>query len=253
MSMPDIESASITAKTSSRSRENARAFTYKNRRGDSYYLHQGTTSLGKPKYFTSKNPDGALNAVPSGYEVTEDINGVVFVRRPRASVISKVDLECVASKAKSYRHLAEYQVVANENSIIIYQPLGLDAIDALKPDSFSLKGQFEPMIRSLGRKWDDFLEQIAKQANMSVEEFKKIDRQAAVERNARYVESIKRNMQYRPVMRFVWDKREDKFEVERMSFRGPEDKWISLGLGTIETLSKRFIRHIGKDSFFDLM
>ncbi len=227
-------------------------FTYTNRRGDTYYLHGGKTKLGNPKYFASKKSAGALNTVPDGFEVCEDINGIVIVRRPSPSAIPDEDFECVQTKVRSHRHLKNYRVITKERSIIIYEPLGLDAIKISNPDSFSARGALEPLIRSSGRTWDDFVEEMASQSNISVEEFNKLQKAAAVERHKEYVDSLKRNMQYRPVMRFLREKRDEIYVAERMSYRGSDEQWLSLGIGAIEDLSKRYVRHIGKDSFFDL-
>ncbi len=35
---------------------------YVNRRGDKYYLLQGKTKTGKPKYYVSRKPDGVSQA-----------------------------------------------------------------------------------------------------------------------------------------------------------------------------------------------
>lgn len=52
-----------------------------NRRGDTYYLHTGTTKKRKPRYFVAKTVGaGALEALPEGFELTESINGVGSVR-----------------------------------------------------------------------------------------------------------------------------------------------------------------------------
>jgi hypothetical protein len=43
--------------------------SYKNRRGDRYYLHVGRTKTGKPRYFIAKtHGEGTLDAMPEGYE-----------------------------------------------------------------------------------------------------------------------------------------------------------------------------------------
>jgi hypothetical protein len=58
--------------------------TYTNRKGKTYYLHQGKTKLGNPKYFFALRDEGNLvEAIPSGYEVYENPNGQVFLRRTK--------------------------------------------------------------------------------------------------------------------------------------------------------------------------
>ena len=53
--------------------------TYTNRKGKTYYLHQGKTKLGNPKYFFALRDEGNLvKAIPPGYEVYENPNGQVI-------------------------------------------------------------------------------------------------------------------------------------------------------------------------------
>ena len=60
---------------------------------------------------------------------------------------------------------------------------------------------------------------------------------------------------YTAVMRFVLDDREKRlFLAERFCFRGSVDDWIDIG-GPAQRLSvvlKTFIKHLGKESIFDL-
>ena len=53
--------------------------TYTNRSLQTYYLHQGTTKTGKPKYFFSKKSEGNLvEQIPDGFEIYENPNAQVF-------------------------------------------------------------------------------------------------------------------------------------------------------------------------------
>ena len=79
-----------------------------NRRGDTFYLHQGTTKTGKPKYFFSRKQEGTLaEAIPAGYEVYENPNAQVFLRKvlPRfvteKSIVVHIANENVAFLEKS--------------------------------------------------------------------------------------------------------------------------------------------------------
>ncbi len=62
------------------------AFSYKNSRGTTYFLHAKVRTLKSGKqqslYFFSKTvKEGALNAVPAGYEVSETKNGLPVLKR----------------------------------------------------------------------------------------------------------------------------------------------------------------------------
>jgi hypothetical protein len=62
------------------------AYSHKNSKGVTYYLHGRTRTLKSGKettlYFFSKEvKDGALNAVPAGYVVSETKNGLPVLKK----------------------------------------------------------------------------------------------------------------------------------------------------------------------------
>lgn len=66
-----------------------------NRKRQTYFLHVGKTKTGKPKYFFSKDSEGTLlDAVPDGYEIYENLNAQVFLRKTMPQIIT--DEEVVA-------------------------------------------------------------------------------------------------------------------------------------------------------------
>ena len=57
-----------------------------------------------------------------------------------------------------------------------------------------------------------------------------------------------------PVLRFVLDDDERRmFVVERMVCRGSFNGWHALGGGPLDELAERYVKHIGKESFYELM
>lgn len=64
------------------------AFKFTNSKGKAYYLHANVRKLKSGKtqqlfYFAQTVKDGALDAVPKGYEVTETPNGLPVLRRTK--------------------------------------------------------------------------------------------------------------------------------------------------------------------------
>lgn len=62
------------------------AFKYTNSKGRSYFLHERETTLKnggtQTIYFFAKEvKDGAIDAVPSGYQVTESRNGLPVLKK----------------------------------------------------------------------------------------------------------------------------------------------------------------------------
>jgi hypothetical protein len=70
---------------------------YTNRRGDRYYVVQGKTKTGKPKFYCSKKPGGVgVERLPEGMELREDPqSAVVTVRKARPTRIAPVERELV--------------------------------------------------------------------------------------------------------------------------------------------------------------
>ena len=49
--------------------------THTNAKGKTYYLHQGTTKTGKPKYYFAMESNGELaESIPAGFEIYENPN-----------------------------------------------------------------------------------------------------------------------------------------------------------------------------------
>ncbi|MEZ4733662.1 MAG: hypothetical protein R3E79_41730 [Caldilineaceae bacterium] len=66
------------------------AYTYTNSKGRSYILHSRDTTLKNGTkqtiyFFASEAKDGALDAIPNGYEVSESKNGLPVLKRKAAA------------------------------------------------------------------------------------------------------------------------------------------------------------------------
>ena len=64
------------------------AFSFENSKGRTYYLHGRETTLKngttRTLYFFAKEPkEGALDAVPEGYEVSESKNGLPVLKKSK--------------------------------------------------------------------------------------------------------------------------------------------------------------------------
>jgi hypothetical protein len=188
--------------------------TYTNRHGEPYYLHEGRTKTGKARYFVSKGVgDGALRAMPEGFEITESINGVVSVRRtdPSRGHAPVGDLEAVRSEVARHAHLRRCVVEERGGEIFINEPEG--GVDEA----------------ALG--------------TMAAAFFVSPERMGEA--------STPRRHRYRPVMRFSPDA-PGVYAVYRMTYRG-QGGWHILSAGPLAAMAKRFVAHIGKESFFELM
>jgi hypothetical protein len=163
------------------------AVTHINRKRQTYFLHEGKTKTGKAKFFFSKDSKGILlAAIPDGYEIYENPNAQVFLRKKTPQLVT--DEEIAVVEAAIRRHAAGLNYIADVkgNQIVVYEGQG---------------GHFHQMLRF----------------TMS-------------------------------------DEKTRRFLVERWCFRGSIDDWFPLlGGGKLPQIVEKYCRHLGRESFFDLM
>src|SRR5437899_2799337 len=108
---------------------------YVNRRGDRYYVLQGKTKTGKPRYYASRKPEGVgVEHMPDGYEIYEHPEqGLVSVRKVRPSSVLPAEREALVRWTRELAGLSHFIVDVQEDSLVIYTA-GADSaasVDAL--------------------------------------------------------------------------------------------------------------------------
>lgn len=206
-----------------RERTSPVALPYTNRHGDTYYLHEGRTKTGKPRYFAARSAgEGARATMPDGFEFTESINAVVSVARKGRdpAVVPAADLELVATELARHDHLWAHKVAPLRGAIVVYQPLGSSELAAS-----SILG------RSLWKGKDDT----------------PAYRQRLAEARAR----VHARGQFDPVFRFAPIPDADGIHLaSRMSYRG-RGGWLDLRAGLLARLAREYIKLIGTDELFE--
>lgn len=97
------------------------SITYTNRKGDTYHLHQGITKKGNPKYyFSKKEPDAPVETIPDGYEIYENPNAQVFLRKIPPKLIADVELAIVRQGIKAYTQVQHSLLDVKKDAIVIY-------------------------------------------------------------------------------------------------------------------------------------
>jgi len=190
-----------------------RPITYTNRRSQTYYLHQDKTKIGRPNYFFSLKSSGPLaHTVPEGYEVYENPRGQVFLRKKKPTIISDSEIRVVDEGMRKYSDIEYYMLDTKKNAIIVY----------LADQDVETMGELLPE------------RYILKYRGME-----------------KALDSI---LDYSPMMRFVLtDNEKRKFVAERYCFLGAVEDWIYIGgPAKLENLIKRYLKHLGKESFFEL-
>ncbi len=97
---------------------------FENRMGRIYYLLEGKTSTGKPKYYTSRKLSGkALATMPEGYEFYErPDNAQVLVRKIKPSPITQLEREQTEDIVRRESGLEYFVVDVEVAALVVYTP-----------------------------------------------------------------------------------------------------------------------------------
>ena len=193
------------------------AMEYVNRKGDTYYLQQGKTKSGKPRYYFGRKLKAApLDALPEGYEVYESPqSGQVFARKTVPTEIRPVERRMEEEAVATLAGLKHAIVDVERNSLVVYLP-GTEG-DPLAGLAETLRLP-QSVIAKLG-------------------------------------DELARRAYYQKMLRFdLADAGERSYVVHRWCFLGSIDDWIFLdGPAPLADLLDKYARHLGKESFYELM
>lgn len=191
---------------------------YVNRRGDKYYLLQGTTKTGKPKYYVSRKPHGVpVDQMPAGYEFHENPqDGILSVRKVRPTKVLPQEREQLVAWARELAGTDYFLVDIQEDSLVVYAP----------GDDPSARADL------LNAMFGGFAAD--KMSHLSW---------------------IGANATYLPMFRFsLVDDAKRLYSVDRWCFKGSIDDWFPLSPGKpLEKQARAFLPHLGKESFYELM
>lgn len=209
-------------------------FTYTNRPGVAYYVHEARTKAGARRYVVKRTADGALAELPAGMEIVENINGQVSVRTARPRVILPLEERFVQQALAKHRK-EKYRVEVKDRDIIIHEPL----YDAGR----SAERLANVLSELSGLDWGKTIRQKIGKATGE-------DHQQHAKEQAR--QEMERDMRYWPVLRFRLDDAKQRlFSVERMSYRG-EGGWLGLGCEMpLAAASERYVPLLGTEELFE--
>ena len=206
-------------------------FSYTNKHGATYYLHITRRSDGRSYHVMSLDDKGARSRLPKGYEVRENVHGQVSVRRLRPRQFTCLEEQLLRTAMENLRPFA-YLLDIDGRAATVYasaedRKCFLESLDAEFADGFA-----DALTKTLAKRYPPEL----------VSMFR-----------ARRKEQNARRPRYYPLMRFILaDRRERRFAVERVCFSG-ETGWIRLELLPLSAAVMKYLPHLGKDSFFNLI
>lgn len=196
------------------------ALQHKNRLGDVYFLQAGKTNTGKPKYYFAKKETGnPIEAVPAGYEIRENPeSGQVTLRKTRPTEISPMEREMLSDGVRDCAKLKHFIVDVDGNSLVVYLP-GTREQDA-----------------------QELIQEISERFGKTLPSPKM------------FATELVTQSRYSPMMRFtLTDFDERLFCLERWCFLGSIDDWFPLaGPLPLPTLIKKYVQHLGRESFYEL-
>lgn len=193
--------------------------SYTNRKGLTYTLYRGQTRTGKPRYYFGRPGQGqgeAVTELPSGFTISESVNGVVSLVTDRPALIRPEEVMAVEAAVQQHPKARHYRVAVKGIRIEIYEQIGPDystLVSELRISGLSRPGLSEHL-RDLQ------------------------------ERHARYT----------PVLRFtLLDQNQRWFGAERMCYRGSIDSWLELGqTGPVTKLANTLIPTLDTEEFYEL-
>ncbi len=191
------------------------SITHTNAKGQTFYLHQGTTKTGKPKYHFAMQGEGTLaESIPAGYEIYENPNAQVFLRRIPPKILTDEECQIVDEGMRRYAEVRDYKIDVKGNAILIYTA--------------------EQDIEALAN--------IFKETHPNPLE------------NVELMTNLRKAIHFSPMLVFqLVDVIRRTFQTQRYCFLGSVDDWIEIGKpGKLTRLVKKYVKHLGKDSYVEL-
>ena len=189
--------------------------THTNAKGQTFSLYQGTTKTGKPKYYFVMQSEGTLaKAVPAGYEIYENPNAQIFLRRIPPKIITDEECQIVEEGMRKYAEVKDYKVDVRGNALLIYtadQDMETLAAIVCNPHAYR-------------------------------------------EENTRRMTLLRQGIHYSPMLVFqLIDAQRRTFQTQRYCFLGSVDDRFEIGKpGKLTQLVKRYVKHLGQDSYVEL-
>lgn len=185
---------------------------YTNAKGRVYYLHKGQTTTGKERYYFSMSTEGSVCM-----SIPE---GYEIYEHPNAQVF--------------LRRIPDRIILDEEKAVVESGMRGFSSLQTYKIDIRKNVIQIYTPNQNVNA-----LENILK----TISPLPAIAKQA-----------INGIMDYTPDMQFILtDKERRIFVAQRYCYLGGIDDWINIGSpDSLGALVKKYVKHLGKESFFDL-
>ncbi|CAG1003360.1 hypothetical protein GPROT1_04111 [Gammaproteobacteria bacterium] len=99
--------------------------SYTNRKGLPFYLCQGVTKTGKPRYYFAREPkEPPVEQIPEGFTISESVNGIVSLTKAKPRLILPAEVAAVEAGVQRHRKALNYRVSVKPNEIQVYELVG---------------------------------------------------------------------------------------------------------------------------------
>lgn len=194
------------------------ALEYTNRRGDRYFVYEGRTKTGKPKYFCSRKAGGVgVAALPPDFEIYEHPqSGLVSVRKIRPTRVLDGEVEFLAEQIRKLAGINHFRIDRSGDRLVVY-------VCDRDPDAAT--SLLEKMFGTFGAHAQANRDWIAGHAH------------------------------YSPTYRFTLMCESDRlFCLDRWCYRSSVDGWLPLAPGrSLDELAADYLPHLGQESYFELI
>lgn len=186
--------------------------TRTNRNGVTYYLCEGETKVGKPRYWFGKEPGTPpVHQIPDGYEIHENVHGIVTLGKIQPKLWTDDEVEAVEAALGRLPRPFAYRLEVKGKALTISE--------SSAPDATELACLFELGPDPVASRQGDF------------------------DRHTRFVPMMRFSL---------IDAERRLFEAERWCFLGSVDDWISLAYdGPLRHLCAKLIPLLGTEEFFE--
>lgn len=208
-------------------------YTYTNSNGETFYLHVAISRAGRRVYVMRKGRGPGWKArLPKGYEIRENVHGRVSVRRARQRQITEAEENLIRNHLTRLRPVGYVLDVVGRAATVYASALDrktfAESLDAEFANGFAdalakaLEGRYSPDLVAMFR-------QRRKDAGHT------------------------KRLRFYPLLRFLLvDRQARRFAVERVCFTG-EAAWARLEVLALAPAIMKYLPHLGRDSFFDLI
>src|SRR4029450_1535478 len=167
-----------------------------------------------PHHGLVQSYQGTLAAsIPTGFEIYENPNAQVFLRRIPPKIITDEEHQVVEDGMRKYASVQDYRIDVRGNTIVVY---------TADQDIETLAGLFQDIYPDPTT-------------------------------NPQLLTLLRNEIHYSPMLQFLLENAQRRlFTAQRYCFRGAIDDWIDIGHGSLPTLIKRYVKHLGQESYFGL-